>query len=346
MVSKFKLNTSKNIETKNAISRTFEIAQNYAGEISIEVLPLEKIELDPENKRDLILTLDDAINGIDKNDPDIERKKQDWKSLESLSRTIQQNELMNPVSVYRFGNKCRLIAGERRTLASAIAGKKEILARISNQRPIGTKLRVLQWVENNERSDLSLPEKISSLECIIDAYLNEQNENTGKKNITAKKMSELTGISETQARRYLLVLQSSGKIRQAIEEKKIENLKLIELICSEPNQECQALLLEAALSGESFDSVLKIKREPIYLKSKFNKKYSRIKKTICLSKITPSMVKMIFSCFEHSTFLDKNITKKITTIDNGVEWSDIQSIEKSLKLVFELIEIAGFKKIE
>src|ERR1700722_8484328 len=174
MVSKFKLNTAKNIETKEAITRTLEIANNYAGELSIEVLPLDKIELDPENNRELSLTLHDAMNGIDPADPEVVKKKQDWKSLESLAKTILDDQLINPIFVYRYGNKCRLIAGERRTLASAIAGKKEIIARIANQRPVGTKLRVLQWIENNERVDLSLAERIASLEAIIKEYFNEQ----------------------------------------------------------------------------------------------------------------------------------------------------------------------------
>ena len=167
MVSKYRLDTINSTATKEAITRTFEIANNYAGELSIEVLSLDKVELDPENKRDLLLTLQDAKNGIDKNDPDYERKKQDWISLESLAKTIKDDQLINPIFVYRYGNKCRLIAGERRTLASAIAGKKEIIARIASQRPIGTKLRVLQWIENNERSDLSLAERIASLEDIV-----------------------------------------------------------------------------------------------------------------------------------------------------------------------------------
>ena len=46
MVSKFKLNDMKSVAAKEAISRTLEIANNYAGELSIEVLPLDKIELD------------------------------------------------------------------------------------------------------------------------------------------------------------------------------------------------------------------------------------------------------------------------------------------------------------
>ena len=99
MVSKFKLNTAKNIETKEAITRTLEIANNYAGELSIEVLPLNKVELDPENNRELVLTLHDAINGIDHADPFYEKKKQDWKSLESLANTIRDDQLINPIYI-------------------------------------------------------------------------------------------------------------------------------------------------------------------------------------------------------------------------------------------------------
>ena len=131
MVSKFKLNSAKSIERKETVSRTLEIANNYAGELSIEVLSLDKVELDPENKRDLLLTIADAVHGIDSNDPEHERKKRDWKSLESLAHTIKDGQLINPIFVYRYGNKCRLIAGERRTLASIIAGKKDIIARIA-----------------------------------------------------------------------------------------------------------------------------------------------------------------------------------------------------------------------
>src|SRR3979490_2554846 len=101
MVNKFKLDNSKSVET--TVSRSLEIAKTYAGELSIEVLPLNKIELDPDNKRDLILTLDDAANGINKDDPLYEQKKQDWRSLESLAKTISDNQLINPIYVYRYG---------------------------------------------------------------------------------------------------------------------------------------------------------------------------------------------------------------------------------------------------
>ena len=68
MVSKFKLNSIKGSETKETIARTMEIANNYAGELSIEVIPLNNIELDPENNRELALTLRDAMEGISPED--------------------------------------------------------------------------------------------------------------------------------------------------------------------------------------------------------------------------------------------------------------------------------------
>ena len=260
MVSKFRLDVSKNFETKEEITRTLQIANSYAGELSIEVLSLDKIELDPENNRELSLTLHDAINGIDSEDPRYEKKKRDWKSLESLANTIRDDQLINPIYVYRYGNKCRLIAGERRTLASAIAGKREIIARIASQRPVGTKLKVLQWIENNERVDLNLAERISSLEAIIKEYLSENKEKNNRERITAKLLGELTGMSITQARRYILILQSKPEIKQAITDGKLENIKLIELICTVENTEHQTELLESALAGFSFDSVNRLKK--------------------------------------------------------------------------------------
>src|SRR6185436_15183606 len=64
MARKFQLDSAQNVQTKEVIARTLEIADKYAGELAIEVLPLDSIELDPENNRELTLTLHDAIHGI------------------------------------------------------------------------------------------------------------------------------------------------------------------------------------------------------------------------------------------------------------------------------------------
>lgn len=338
MVSKFKLDTNKSGDTKEAISRTLAIANNYAGELSIEVLSLDKVELDPDNNRELALTLHDAMNGINENDPDIARKKRDWKSLESLAKTIRDDQLINPIFVYRYGNKCRLIAGERRTLASAIAGKKEIIARIASQRPVGTKLRVLQWIENNERVDLSLAERVASLDAIINEYVIENKANS-KERITAKILSELTGMSETQSRRYLLILQAKPEIQTAIAEGKLENIKLVELIISVENQEHQQLMLNAALSGLTFDEVTKLKNEIESGSAREKKKSIRGRKreNVSLGKVKPGIAKIIFEALMTSKTLKKSIIEQMRTISEKVHWDNGESVQNFFKHVMTLI---------
>lgn len=338
MLNKFKLDSTKNSATKEAISRTLEIANTYAGELNIEVLPLKNIELDPENKRDLILTLFDAINGIDNADPDYERKKQDWKSLESLAKTIKDDQLINPIFVYRYGNKCRLIAGERRTLASAIAGKNEIIARIASQRPVGTKLRVLQWIENNERADLSLAERIESLESIIKEYVTENSMSDVKEKITAKQLGDLTGMSVTQARRYLLILQSSLEIKRAIAQGQLENIKLIELICSIKNSKHQDELLAAAISGISFEAVLKLKID-LEIEQR-NKKETRGRKKInvSLGSTKPNVIKFLINALITSNNLESNLLKQINAIKESSKWESAESVGKAFKKIISLLE--------
>lgn len=335
---KFKLDTNKSGDTKETISRTLAIADNYAGELSIEVLSLDKVEVDPENNRELALTLHDAMNGLNDADPDIVRKKREWKSLESLAKTIRDDQLINPIFVYRYGNKCRLIAGERRTLASAIAGKKEIIARIASQRPVGTKLRVLQWIENNERVDLSLAERVASLEAIIKEYLNENKAN-GKEKITSKVLSELTGMSETQSRRYLLILQAEPHIKKAIDEGKLENVKLVELIISIDNQEHQQLMLNAALSGLTFDEVLKLKNELESGSGRETKKSTRGRKreNVSLGKVKPSIAKIIFEALITSKTLKKSIIEKMSVISQKVHWDNGESVQAFFKDIMSLI---------
>lgn len=335
---KFKLDTASSIEAKHAINRTIEIANTYAGELAIEVLPLEKIELDPDNARELVLTLQDAINGIDIDDPDVDRKNQDWKSLESLAKTIQDDQLINPIFVYRYGNKCRLIAGERRTLASAIAGKKEIIARIASQRPLGSKLRILQWVENNERSELTLSERVVSLEALLSEFCLERNEQFEPNRVTAKLLSDLTGISITQARRYMLTLQSHPDIRKAINEGKLDNLKLVELICSENDADKQKALLAAALQDNSFESLIKMKKEMgIEQLTKIGKRRRR-KGGVMLGSVKPNIVKVIINALIACNLVDPRVVKRMNDINSSVQWEENESIEKAFKKIKQLLE--------
>ena len=288
-----------------------------------------------------MLTLHDARYGIDGNDAEYARKQKDWKSLESLAKTITDDQLINPIFVYRYGNKCRLIAGERRTLASAIAGKNEIIARIASQRPVGTKLKVLQWIENNERVDLSLAERIASLEAILAQHFAENMDNAEhkKERITSKLLSELTGMSMTQARRYTLIFQASPSIKQGIASGQIENLKLLELILSTENEKDKHLLFDAAIAGHSFDEIVQMKKGMIAGATSRVKKevVKRKRQDVCLGYVKPDVAILFFNALLASKILKDSVIKQLHTIKEATQWNNRQSIEKSFTKIMSMI---------
>ena len=57
-----------------ALDDTVNSAKNNAGELHIEIIPLRKIELDPDNPRDLALSFDDLYTGLSNNTNLFERK--------------------------------------------------------------------------------------------------------------------------------------------------------------------------------------------------------------------------------------------------------------------------------
>lgn len=257
----------------------------------------------------------------------------------SSGKTIKDDQLINPIFVYRFGTKCRLIAGERRTLATAIAGKNEIIARIASQRPVGTKLRVLQWIENNERSDLSLAERVASIEAIIKEYHAENS--TKREKVTAELLGELTGMSTTQAWRYMSILGSEPEIKKAVLEGKLENIKLVKLICSVKNPEKQKELLNAAISGQQFEAISKLKKELEAGDTKKKRNMVKEKNSVNLGRVKPNVVKLIIDALVSSKVLKGETVKKINNINESSQWSNTDTIEKGFKKIMALLDEQG-----
>jgi len=77
------------------LEETVSAAHNYNGELRVEVISLKKIELDPENPRDLILTFDDMYHGIAKDDKNYTRKMDEKASLLSIANSIKEQGIIN-----------------------------------------------------------------------------------------------------------------------------------------------------------------------------------------------------------------------------------------------------------
>ncbi|WP_322175333.1 ParB/RepB/Spo0J family partition protein [Acutalibacter caecimuris] len=85
--------------------------------------------------------------------------------LRSLSQSIVENGLLQPVTVRREGGQYYLIAGERRLRACKLAGLKEIPAIISDCEPEDS--AVLALLENVQRRDLQMFEQANAILSLI-----------------------------------------------------------------------------------------------------------------------------------------------------------------------------------
>jgi len=229
------------------LEETISAGQNYSGELRVDVIPIRKIDLDPDNPRELTLSMDDLRHGIIESDSQFLQKTKELDNLQSLAHSIREHGLINPIVVYKYGDVYRLIAGERRTLGSIIAGKSDIQARILESRPSPLKISLLQWIENVERSDLSLGERIKNLEKIVTVYAEKRHQRMDQ--VTVTELSNLLGCSKPHAMNYKAVLEADVSIKEAIFEDKVRNLEKAALIANISEQPLRIKALEACVNG-------------------------------------------------------------------------------------------------
>lgn len=231
----------------DGLEQTIAAAHNYSSDLRVDVIPLSKIETDPDNPRALLISLDDITNGINNDDPFFEQKTQEIESLQSLANSIKEQGIINPVIVYEHNGKYRLIAGERRTLASGLAEKSDIQAKILDGKPDEVKIRVLQWIENIERSDLSLAEKIDNLEKIIDAYARQNQISSSE--VTITDISQLVGCVKSHAMNLKTVLEADGDIKELIAKNQIRSLEKAAVISNIASVNLRKKALDECLNG-------------------------------------------------------------------------------------------------
>jgi len=248
-----------------ALDDTVASAKNNAGELYIEIIPLRKITLDPDNPRDLVLSFQDLHEGLSKDDNDFERKTMEKKTLSSLAKSIDEQGIINPIVVYKHADGYRLIAGERRTLASLLVKKEDIPAKILTSRPNQLKLSLIQWIENIEREDLSVWERIRNLEKILAAYVDNQQKQVS--DVTSTELSELIGCSKQQGANYRHMLNASQELRKHIKTGEIKNIEKIAFI-TKSSAKIQPPLIQACLNGATLSELKKLTRETPIISNK------------------------------------------------------------------------------
>jgi ParB family transcriptional regulator, chromosome partitioning protein len=311
-----------------ALDDTVSSARNNAGELHIEIIPLRKIELDPDNPRDFLLNFKDLYNGITGVDYEQKRKSSEKESLASMVKSIREQGVINPVVVYKHGDSYRLIAGERRTLSSILAEKVDIPARILTAKPGQLKLSLIQWIENMERADLSLWERLRNLEKILVAYMSEKSKPI--KEVTATDISKLLGCSLQQGVNYRHLLNSSEVLRQHIQSGMIKSIEKAAVIAKSPKEK-QAALTQACLDGNTLSEMKKMtKNRPETSEKTLTAK--SVAKINFGSTTSTTVAKTILDSLMKNKALEP-YTKKLEII-----WDDHKSITSAFRQLLKSLE--------
>jgi len=238
------------------ISHALEAGQEEIGDLNVEYVEVEKIDPDPDNPRQLGITMADiqpligrASELCEADDSDgVSEKELVLQGIVGLAASIEKNKLQQPIKLYRHGDRFRIVYGERRYWAALIARKSVIPAWILGKRP--ERLRLVQLIENLQREDLSLPKKLWNLESAI----RELEEERGGQ-LTGHQLAIEVGLKKRQANKYLAVLRGPTDVREAVRNGDLRDLQTASQLSAIVDDAKRSLALAAALAGEGRESL-------------------------------------------------------------------------------------------
>lgn len=316
------------------LSETINVVENNSGIFRHVVLPLSRIELDPDNPRKLHVDLSDVRAGLRPDDPHYQLKHEEIERLKELAHTIKASGVINPIVVYKLGEVYRIVAGERRSLASILAGKQEIEARVFNEKPKGFDLKLIQWIENTAREDLTLDERLNNVREILREY---QLQN-GKTEVTATLLKTITGLSLSQTTYYLTALNAPADVQLEIQAGNIRNLDKAALISGITSPDVRRQAIDACVNGSSLKAIRSIINQHKMLKK--NKadlqSTSRGRTTAKINMGTTLNADVIKTIIE--SIMARREYDKYIDIFSRINWNDFRQTTKAFRKLIEIME--------
>jgi len=316
------------------LSETINVVENNSGLYRNVILPLSRIELDPDNPRKLAIDLSDIRHGLRPDDPRFQQKQDELERLKELAHTIKTNGIINPIVVYKNGEFYRIVAGERRCLGSILAGKQEIEARVFNDKPKGFDLKLIQWVENTAREDLTLDERLGNVKEIITEYQHQH----GSVEVTATLLKNITGLSLSQSTYYLTALNAPEDVRIHIQNGNIRNLDKAVLISNVGTPEVRSQAIEACINGSSLKELRTLITQQKSL-SRMKRSLSSNTRGRVAAKVNlgvtpkPEVIKIIIDSVTNLKQFDK-----YSNVFSQVNWMDLRQVTKAFRKLIEILE--------
>ncbi len=183
------------------------------------------------------------------------REEFDGEALEELAQSIRQQGVITPVTVRRMPDGTyQLIAGERRTRASRLAGLKEIPAYVRTA--TDTQMMEMALVENIQRADLGAMEVAKAYQMLIDEC-----------QLTHEELSEKVGKNRSTITNYLRLLGLPEETQKALADNQISMAHARALLGVEDRErhlEILHAIIERHLSVHQTEQMAKEERKPAH----------------------------------------------------------------------------------
>lgn len=322
-------------DLSRGLAETINAVKNNIGALRYEVLPLSRIEIDPKNPRVLAVSIQDIEEGLKSDDSLYEKKKDELDRLSRLGETIKKKGLINAIVVYRKMDKYRLVAGERRFLASLLIGKEDIQARVFEEEPSEDDLRMIQWIENTEREDLTLNERLGNIRAIISGY---KARHSGEE-VTATTLKDILSISLPHASNYVSLLNAPHDIQERIEDGKINSIEKGAFISKIGDFSLRTKLIKECEAGASLRELQSLATSIKQVKNELNNSRgtSRVGKPLSMINLgttkNPNVVKTVVKCV-----IERPEFNKYAAFFDKIEWHKLDQAKHAFKKMVEFLE--------
>ena len=203
-----------------------------------------------------------------------------------------------------------------------------------DDKPDELKISLLQWIENIERSDLSLWERLSNLEKIINAYA--QSKGMEPDQITISDLSGLIGCVKSHAMNYKAILNADTELKQLIFENKIKNLEKAALISDIKSTDIRQQAVDACIAGATLKQLKNIaeqgSKKPISMKSIER----RGRQTTSVNFGVTKNINVARVVIE--SLLGNNALSKVTASFKDIDWKNHRAVSEAFKQLLKTLE--------
>jgi ParB family transcriptional regulator, chromosome partitioning protein len=282
----------------------------------VKEIAVDQISADSRNRLLTKLNPTDPTR-LDKSDPAYHLKKAFLDDLQELADSIKEEGVTQPIRIYPQGEGYRLIFGERRWLASILAGKKTVPAIVVKRQP--SNLRMLQTMENLKRKDVLAWERIEAIRDLI----KEAEKNGDFKLTQATDLAPLLKIGRTHCYRYFNLLSAPDDVAAAMQRGELTSIRVAAGLAVIKDDEQRRAAIAKALTMEEMNN------EPGEQKPKKRKASGRT---------GPKRTRINLGSTTNTAVIKKIIMDNPTHYANEVDWSDLEQVQAAWKTFLSDIE--------